>query len=145
MNPDETLLKRAGRLREEFYPAWYAQFRKGARLRLVANSLEFQDALSLVKTWDDERLYQLAQCVLTTNDPFITGTDRSFKIFALKASWADDRLRHGGDAARWVPTTAAPRLPGVSVQCPHDPTCGTRSACVERELREARIARGETS
>jgi hypothetical protein len=38
-------------------------------------------------------LEKLAKIVLTTDDPFIAGTDRSFKIFALKASWADDRLR----------------------------------------------------
>jgi uncharacterized protein YdaU (DUF1376 family) len=65
----------------------------GARLRLIANSLEYQDAESLVRTWPDERLEKLAKIVLTTDDPFIAGTDRSFKIFALKASWADDRLR----------------------------------------------------
>jgi uncharacterized protein YdaU (DUF1376 family) len=85
--------ERAGRLREELYPEWYAKYRHGARLRLVANSLEWQDAESLVRTWPDDRLEKLAKIVLTTDDPFIAGTDRSFKIFALKASWADDRLR----------------------------------------------------
>src|SRR5262245_11799506 len=87
------LMERAGRLREELYPQWYAKWRNGARLRLVANSLEYQDALSLVQTWDDARLEKLARIVLTTDEAFISGTDRSFKIFALKASWADDRLR----------------------------------------------------
>lgn len=89
----DALTERAGRLREELYPAWYAKFRHGARLRIVANSLEFQDALSLVKTWDDERLAKLAQIVLTTDEDWIAKTDRGFKIFATKASWADDRLR----------------------------------------------------
>ena len=92
--PDESaLVERAGRLREELYPEWYAKWRHGARLRLVANSLEFDDALSLVRTWDDARLEKLAQIVLTTDEPFIAKTDRGFKIFAIKASWADDRLR----------------------------------------------------
>lgn len=89
---DAILLERAGRLREELYPAWYAKFRHGARLRLISNSVEFQEAVTLCETWDDARLERLAQIVLTTDDPFVAGTDRSFKIFALKASWADDRL-----------------------------------------------------
>ncbi len=44
-------------------------------------------------TWDDARIEKLAKIILTTDDPFVAGTDRSFRIFALKASWADDRLR----------------------------------------------------
>lgn len=67
--------------------------RGGARLRLMGNSLEFEDACRLCETWDDARLERLAGVVLTTDDEFITKTDRSFKIFALKASWADDKLR----------------------------------------------------
>lgn len=93
-NPLEVALaERAGRLREELYPAWYAKYRHGAKLRLVASSLEFNEALTLVETWDDARLEKLARIVLTTDDPWISGTDRSFRIFAMKASWADDRLR----------------------------------------------------
>lgn len=84
---------RAGRLREELYPSWYAKYRNGARLRLIANSLEFQDALSLVSVWDDAHLEKLARIILTTDDDWISRTDRGFKIFALKASWADDRLK----------------------------------------------------
>ncbi len=84
---------RAGQLLGELYPSWYAKYRHGAKLRLVANSLAYQDALSLVGLWDDARLEKLAQIVLTTDDEWIAGTDRSFRIFASKASWADDRLR----------------------------------------------------
>lgn len=91
-NPTE-LAARAGRLREELYPDWYAKHRRGARLRLIASSLEFQDALTLVQTWDDERIEKLAVIVLTTDDEWISRTDRGFRIFALKASWADDKLR----------------------------------------------------
>lgn len=88
----DALAERAGRLREELYPAWYAKWRHGAKLRLVANALEFQDAMSLVATWDDARLEQLARIVLTTDDDFISTTDRGFHIFAIKASWAENRL-----------------------------------------------------
>lgn len=77
----------------EHYAEWYQQARHGARLRLIQNSLTFQDAASLCQTWDDARLEKLAKIILTTDDPFISGTDRSFKIFTMKATWADDRLR----------------------------------------------------
>lgn len=90
--PEEPIEARAGRLLES-YAGWYQRFRHGARLRLLRNALEFGEACQLCELWDDARLEKLAQIVLTTNDEFIAGTDRSFKIFALKASWADDRLR----------------------------------------------------
>lgn len=84
--------KRAGELLLR-YQELYARFRNGAKTRLVGNSLEFQDAVSLCQLWDDDRLDKLAQIVLTTDEPFIARTDRAFKIFSIKASWADDRLR----------------------------------------------------
>lgn len=93
------LTARAGRLRQELYPAWFAKYRQGAKLLLVASPLEFQDALTLVETWDDARLEKLARIVLTTDDSWISGTDRSFKIFVKKASWADDRLRQAESGA----------------------------------------------
>jgi hypothetical protein len=77
----------------ESYPEWFQQARGGAKLRIVFNSLQFGDAMSLCETWDNARLEKLAKLVLTTDDPFISGTDRGFKIFAMKASWADDRLK----------------------------------------------------
>jgi hypothetical protein len=91
---DERLRARAGRLREELYPAWYSKWRNGAQLALIASPIEFQQALTLVKTWPDERLEKLARIVLTTDaDEWITRTDRGFHVFFKKASWADDRLR----------------------------------------------------
>ena len=89
---DDELGDRARELLEH-YGEWYREERHGARLRLIQNALTFQDALTLVETWDDARLEKLARLVLTTDDPFISGTDRGFKIFALKASWADNLLR----------------------------------------------------
>lgn len=90
---DDALSTRAGRLREELYPAWYALYRHGARLRLVANSLEYHDALTIVQTWEDARIERLAKVFLTTDEDWISRTDRSFRIFASKATWCDDRLR----------------------------------------------------
>lgn len=84
--------ERAGRLREELYPAWYAEFRNGARLKLIANPLEYQEAVRICETWEDARIAQIAKIVLTTDDDWISRTDRGFRIFCLKATWADERL-----------------------------------------------------
>lgn len=91
--PSDDIASRAGKLLQAYQLTWYPKYRHGARLRLVGNSLEFEDACRLCETWDDARLEQLAGVVLTTDDDYISKTDRSFKIFALKASWADDKLR----------------------------------------------------
>lgn len=88
----EEIYQRAGKLREELYPSWYSRHRHGAKLRLLASSLEFQEAVRLCETWDDARLEKLATIVLTTDDDWISRTDRGFRIFAMKASWADDRV-----------------------------------------------------
>jgi len=89
---DDGLAARAGALLRR-YAVLYPIHRHGAKLRLVGSPLEFQDACSLCGVWDDPTLDKLAVIVLTTDDPFVSGTDRSFKIFAMKASWADDLLR----------------------------------------------------
>ena len=90
--------QRAARLLDA-YAVWYAKHRHGAKLRLLHNNLEFQDACSLCALWDDARLEKLATVVLTTDEEFIGNTDRSFRIFVLKASWADDRLRQAESGA----------------------------------------------
>jgi uncharacterized protein YdaU (DUF1376 family) len=85
----------------ENYPVWYAEKRHGARLPLLGNSLQFQDALTLCSTWDDARLEKLAKIVLTaTDDDWINRSDRGWKVFVSKASWADDRLRQWEAANR---------------------------------------------
>jgi len=89
--PVRDVADRASRLIRR-YAELYSKHRHGAKLRLIGNSLEFQDACSLCETWDDERLEKLAVLVLTGDDDFIEKTDRSFKIFVLKAQWAEDRL-----------------------------------------------------
>jgi hypothetical protein len=94
-NKELTIEERAAELREQRYPAWYAKHRNGARLRvpIIANSLEFQEALSVVQTWDDARIEKLARVFLTTDEDWIASTDRSFRLFCSKATWCDDKLR----------------------------------------------------
>lgn len=83
--------ERAQKLLER-YVELFVELRRGARTRLTHNAIELQEARDLCETWDDARLEKLARVVLTTDEPFIAGSDRSFRIFALKASWADGRL-----------------------------------------------------
>lgn len=90
---------RAARLLDTYKQVWYPKYRHGARLKLIHSPLEQGDAIVLCDTWDDAHLEKLAKIVLTTNDDFISGTDRSFKIFALKASWADNRLKEAESGA----------------------------------------------
>jgi hypothetical protein len=87
--PDVSM--RAGRLLER-YTELFTELRRGAKTRLTHNAIEFNEACDLCKTWDDARLEKLMRIVLTTDEPFIAGSDRSFRIFAVKASWADGRL-----------------------------------------------------
>jgi hypothetical protein len=61
-------------------------------LSLFANELEFSEAVQLCRTWDDKRLEKLAVLVLTTDDDWIARTDRGWKIFVKKATWADNAL-----------------------------------------------------
>ena len=82
---------RAAKLVER-YGELYHEHRHGARYRQRPN-LDWLDACDLCRTWtDDKRLEKLAIIVLTTDEEWISRTDRAFKIFALKASWADSRL-----------------------------------------------------
>jgi hypothetical protein len=47
----------------------------------------------LCRIWpSDARLEKLAVIFLTTDDPWISSTDRSFMLFAKKVTWCDDRL-----------------------------------------------------
>lgn len=89
--PEADIELRAGQLVQR-YGELFVQYRHGAKYRPRPN-LDWMDAQTLVPLWDDARLEKLAILVLTTDDPWIAGTDRSFKIFAMKASWADGKLR----------------------------------------------------
>jgi hypothetical protein len=104
---DEDLGERARELLEH-YSVWFTEIR-GAKLRLLRNALEFQEACDLCALWDDDRLEKLAKIVLTTDDGYISGTDRGWKIFARKATWADERLATW-ERSRWVSDVSA--LPG---------------------------------
>lgn len=87
---EQTLANRGGWLVER-YQELFQERRGGARYRPRPN-MDWVEACDLCRIWPDARLEKLATLILTTDDEFISRTDRSFKIFAMKASWADDRL-----------------------------------------------------
>jgi hypothetical protein len=89
-DPFDALQARAERL-VEHYAELYREHRHGARYRVMP--LDVLHALALVRVWlDDTRLDKLAVIVLTTDDEWVSRTDRGFGVFASRASWADDRL-----------------------------------------------------
>lgn len=88
---EDEIAERGAKLLERF-GVLYAEYRRGAHYRARPN-LDWTDACDLCRHWDDARLEKLVKVFLTTDDSWIAGTDRSFKIFAIKATWADDRLR----------------------------------------------------
>jgi hypothetical protein len=71
------LAERAGRFIEE-YEALYA--------------LDFERVCGLCRTWDDDRLRKLAEVFLTSDEDWISKTDRGLAVFTAKATWCDERL-----------------------------------------------------
>lgn len=88
--PDALTAHRAAALLDT-YETLYTKHRNGAKL-LNRRRLDFDDALEMVAAWDDARLTKMADIFLTTDDEWISGTDRSFQLFRKKATWCDDRL-----------------------------------------------------
>jgi len=92
---DETVAMRAGIFVQETYPALYAKYRKGARYA-GREHLDYQEALTLCRTWDDERLAKIATVFLTTDHEFAEKGSRTMAQFRSLASWCDSRLRENG-------------------------------------------------
>jgi hypothetical protein len=81
----------AGRFLEKFV-ALYAKHRHGASYHMTP-ALDWQKVCDLLRTYQPDRLEKLAEIILTTDDDWITKTDRGIGILQARASWADDRLR----------------------------------------------------
>lgn len=96
-NTDDEIGERAGRFVNEVYPELYAKYRKGARY-VSKPALDFQEALQLCRTWDDERLVKIATVFLTTDHEFAEKGSRTMAQFRSLASWCDSRLAERGIA-----------------------------------------------
>lgn len=92
----DEIAERAGRFCER-YADLYAKHRKGARY-LGKPTLDFQEALQLVATWDDQRLDKIATVFLTTDHEFAEKGSRTMAQFRAMASWCDSRLIEAGVA-----------------------------------------------
>lgn len=93
----DEISERAGRFCNEVYPALYAKYRKGARY-VSRPAMDFQEALQLCRTWDDERLVKIATVFLTTDHEFAEKGSRTMAQFRSLASWCDSRLAEAGIA-----------------------------------------------
>jgi hypothetical protein len=69
----------------------YSEHRNGAKY-FVAKKRDVPNVRQLLRTYDDARLEKLAVVLLTTDDEWITGTDRGIGILSVKASWLDGLL-----------------------------------------------------
>lgn len=76
----------------DHFVALYAKHRRGAKYRLKP-SLDHTRVCDLLATWDLPRLEKLAEVLLTSDDDWITKTDRGIGVFAARATWCDDRLK----------------------------------------------------
>ena len=91
----DEIADRAARFVER-YAELFAEHRRGARYHSKP-TLDYQEALGLVSTWeDDARLEQLVIAFLTTDDPFCRNGNGSIAQFRSRASWCDSRLREAG-------------------------------------------------
>ncbi len=88
---DDEIAQRAADFLER-YQELYAQHRRGARL-VMKPALDWDRCCGLCRVWDSARLEKLAIVFLTTDDDWISRTDRGFGVFCSRASWADDRLK----------------------------------------------------
>lgn len=91
LSVDDELAERAGRFLER-YREMYERFRGGARY-VSKPSLDYVEAVELVRTWDDERLDRIATVFLTTNHRFAEEGSRTVAQFRSLASWCDSKLR----------------------------------------------------
>jgi uncharacterized protein YdaU (DUF1376 family) len=69
----------------------YSQHRHGARY-LVTGNKDVPNVRRLLVTYERPRLEKLAKVLLTTDDEWVSSTDRGIGILAVKAAWLDGLL-----------------------------------------------------
>lgn len=91
---DDRLSDRAAAFLER-YQALYQKHRKGAHYH--HRPIDFQHALELCRTWeDDTRLDKIAIVFLTTDHKFAEEGSRTVGQLAAMASWCDGRIAEAG-------------------------------------------------
>lgn len=79
----------------ERYAELHVKFRHGAPY-VGKMHFDFQEALQLVKVYDDARLDKLAEVWFRTDHDFAENGTRTLAKFRSMASWCDERLRKAG-------------------------------------------------
>ena len=74
------------------FGALYAKHRHGAKLFRRRPALDWDQACQLCRTWDDARLTKMIEILLTTDDDWVSQTDRGWSVFVARAQWCDERL-----------------------------------------------------
>jgi hypothetical protein len=87
----QALADRAARFLER-YDQLYSEKCNGAKHFRRQPALDHTRAIDLCRVWDDDRLEKLAVICLTTDEDWISRTDRGFAVFAAKATWCDQQL-----------------------------------------------------
>lgn len=87
----DDLAERAARFLERF-DELYSQKMLGAKHFRRSPALDHARAIDLCRTWDDDRLDKLAVLFLTTDDDWISRTDRGLSVFVSKATYMDGLL-----------------------------------------------------
>jgi len=91
---DPVLTERAGRFLER-YAELHQKFRHGA-VYLGKMHHDYQEALLLVRAFDDSRLDMIAQLFLVDEDDFSSNGTRTLAKLRSRASDCDERLRKAG-------------------------------------------------
>jgi hypothetical protein len=73
----------------------YMEYRHGAKY-VPIRTRDVPIVRQLLHEFPAARLEQITILLLTTNNAWVAGTDRSIQILREKATWADDRLRARG-------------------------------------------------
>lgn len=88
---DTTLARRAGHFIDR-YKELFKEWRFGA-IYHGRPHIDWANACNLVRSFEDERLEQLAVVFLNSNEPFIEKSNRSLAVFETRISWCDEQLR----------------------------------------------------
>jgi hypothetical protein len=90
---DSGITERAGAFIRRYRDEWYPKYRKGARYVGASEHRDYEAAVRLCQTWDDDaRLEKLAACFLTTDHKFATEGSRTIPQMRAIASWLDGQL-----------------------------------------------------
>lgn len=89
--PSRDLAMRAGAFVETFEEL-FQKYRRGAKYFRRQPALDFDRALGLCRTWDDERLLKLVEVFMNSDEDWIVRSDYGLAAFSAKATWCDERL-----------------------------------------------------